>query len=57
MLTVVPDDCPGHQGGVHLRTTNPIEPAFAHLVALVRAGARVERGALAGCHDQQGRAV
>jgi hypothetical protein len=31
---------------VHLRTTNPIESAFATVVALVRAGAKLENGEL-----------
>lgn len=31
---------------IHLRATNPIESTGAHLVALVRSGARYESGAL-----------
>jgi len=42
--------------GVHVGVLSAAVNA-PHLIALVRAGARFERGALAGRHDQQGRAA
>ena len=54
MLTVVPDGCPGHEGG---KDASPsLIDEIVREGALVRAGARFERGVLAE-RDQQGRAA